>query len=130
MQDLKVPYDVVIDAIAILMGDYPIIKKKAAILLLKIAFPSDFVKFLFEDESLYPFDRNDPRVRTWKQIVLSKGKCEICGSKENLEAHHFIKWSECPLGRIDVNNGMCLCHRCHTNEHQGENIYWMMKSKL
>lgn len=119
----------VIDAIAVLLGEYGIYRKKAAILLLKMLLRDDFFKFLFENVVVVPFDRNDSRVRTWTKEVLKKGECEQCGSKEQLEAHHIIKWADYPPGRIDVKNGMCLCHECHTNEHMEDRSYFMMKAK-
>ena len=121
--------DLIIDCVAVLIGDFSIYRKKAAFLLLKHYLPTDFLKMLLEDEELYPFSRNDKRVREWKKEVLKIRKCEKCGVKENLEAHHYIRWSEYPRGRIDVNNGVCLCHKCHTEEHKGEGAYSMMKSK-
>ena len=121
--------DLIIDCVAVLIGDYSINRNKAALLLLKHYLPHDFLEILLDDKELYPFDRNDKRVREWKEKVLEKGQCEICGLKENLEAHHYIKWSEFPIGRIDVNNGMCLCHKCHTEEHRYDQSYHMMKSK-
>lgn len=122
--------EIIIDAVAVLIGDYEINRKYAAILLLKALLPHKVVKEILEDDGIYPFDRNDPRVRSWTKEVLSKGMCENCGSKENLEAHHILKWSDYPKGRIDVNNGMCLCHRCHTEEHAEDPSYWMMKAKI
>ena len=121
---------IIIDAVAVLLGDYDINKKYAAILLLKALLPSDIVKSILEDDGIYPIDRNDPRVRAWTKKIISRGKCEYCGSTENLEAHHIVKWSDYPKGRIDVNNGMCLCHRCHTEEHKDDQSYWMMKAKI
>ena len=126
---LTVSYNTKIDAVAVLLGDYSNIRKQAAILILKATLPNDFFKFLFEDKNLYPFERSDPRVYAWKNKVLSKGKCEMCGSKENLDAHHILKWCEYPMGRIDVKNGMCLCHTCHTNEHKSDHVYHLMKAR-
>ena len=121
--------ELVIDSVAVLIGDYEINRKYAAILLLKALLPSGIVKNILENDGVYPFDRDDPRVRRWTRAVLSKGRCECCGSKENLEAHHIVKWSDYPKGRIDINNGMCLCHKCHTEEHKYDQSYWMMKAK-
>jgi len=121
--------NVVIDSVAVLIGDYSIDQKQAAILLLKHYLPHDFMKFLLEDETLYPFDRDDPRVRVWRKQVLSKGQCELCGTTVNLEAHHKIKWADWPQGRIDLQNGQCLCHSCHTKEHRWDQSYWLMKAK-
>lgn len=120
--------DYVIDSVAILIGDYSIYRKQAALLILKAMLPSDFMKILLTDGELYPFDRNDSRVRDWKNKVISKGKCEKCDSEDRLEAHHIIKWADYPQGRIDVNNGMCLCHDCHTEEHRYDASYHMMKA--
>lgn len=121
--------DVVIDSVAVLLGDYAIERKQAAILLLKAYLPHAFFKFLLEDENLYPFDRNDPRVKRWTKQVISKGHCELCGSTERLEAHHIIKWADYPKGRIDLKNGMCLCHDCHTKEHEFDCSYHLMKAR-
>lgn len=74
-------------------------------------------------------DRSDPKVNVWRKAILSKGKCEICGSTEYLEAHHIDSWALCPERRIDVNNGMCLCHACHTKEHEFDPSYYMMKAQ-
>jgi hypothetical protein len=120
---------VIVDALSVLCGDYGIYNKQAALLLLKALIRKDFLKFLLDNKDIYPFDRNDYRVAKWKKTILSKGKCESCGCEEKLEAHHIIRWADYPQGRIDVNNGMCLCHECHTKEHYGENSYYMMKAK-
>lgn len=120
---------VVIDAIAVLIGDYEIYRKQAAILLLKALLRDRFMKCLFENGDVYPFDRKDSRVRRWTKEVISKGECEMCGSKDSLEAHHIIKWADYPQGRADIKNGMCLCHNCHTEEHIHDQSYHMMKAK-
>lgn len=119
----------VVDSVAILIGDYSIYRKQAALLILKAMLPSDFVKILLSDENLYPFDRNDTRVKEWTNKIISKGKCELCGSTNRLEAHHIIKWADYLQGRIDIKNGMCLCHDCHTEQHKNDTSYHMMKAK-
>ena len=120
--------EIVIDAIAVLIGDYEIIRKQAAILLLKAFLPHRVLYEILEEDGAYPFDRNDFRVRKWAKEVLSRGKCEKCGSTKHLEAHHIIKWSDYPKGRADIKNGQCLCHECHTNEHRYDQSYYMMKA--
>lgn len=119
----------IIEALSILLGDYEIYRKQAALLLMKVFVRDQFLDFLLEDKSVYPYDRNDNRVRRWTEAVVSKGYCEMCKSQENLEAHHIIKWSDYPQGRIDVKNGMCLCHKCHTEQHISDRSYHMMKAK-
>ena len=121
--------EIIVDCIAILIGDYPAYRKHAALLLLKYLLPSGIYQKIINDDGVYPYDRNDKRVAEWRKNVLARGKCEICGSTADLEAHHVMKWSEYPKGRADINNGQCLCHECHTNEHRFDNCYAMMKSK-
>ena len=121
--------EIVIDAIAVLIGDYNINRKYAALLLLKAFLTHHVLHEILEEDGIYPFDRNDYRVRRWTKEVLKRGKCEMCGSTERLEAHHIIKWVDYPKGRADIANGQCLCHKCHTNEHIHDQSYYMMKAK-
>ena len=74
-------------------------------------------------------DRNDPKVKEWTRKVLTKGKCEICGSTKQLEAHHIEYWSLCPEKRIDVKNGQCLCLKCHAKMHKGNKAEKLILSK-
>lgn len=121
--------ELVIDAIAVLLGEYEITRKYAAVLILKALLPSKLRKAILEDNDIYPFDRDDKRVRVWTKHILAKGRCEECGATEQLEAHHTIKWADYPKGRADLKNGECLCHRCHTERHVGDQSYKMMKAK-
>ena len=121
--------EIIIDSIVVLMGDYAINRKYAAILLLKAFLPHEVMRDILNDDNIHPFSRNDPKVRKWKEKILKRGKCELCGSKEHLEAHHIIKWADYPKGRADIKNGRCLCHKCHTNEHYTDQSYYMMKAK-
>ena len=122
--------ELAIEVIATLISEETTINQKiAATILIKILFTEKERKMILENPAIYPFDRNDPRVRAWRKTILSKGKCEKCGARKNLEAHHIIKWADHPKGRIDIKNGMCLCHRCHTKEHKDDQSYWMMESR-
>lgn len=123
------PLGMIIDAIAVLIGDYEIQRKQAANVILSVFLRDDFKQDLFENPELYPIDRNDTRVTTWKKQILSHGKCEKCGSKENLEAHHKLYWSVYPMGRCDVENGECLCIDCHAKAHSGEKAEMLILSK-
>lgn len=118
----------IIYAISVLLGDYDIIRKQAAILLLKALLPHRILNEILEEDGVYPFDRDDARVRKWTKEVVKRGRCENCGATECLEAHHVIKWADYPKGRADLRNGQCLCHECHTNEHKYDQSYHMMKS--
>ena len=122
--------DFIVDCLALLIDeDVEIYRKQAALLLLKHYLPKDFLEELLSDKEFFPFDRNDKRVSEWKKEVLKRGKCALCGSTERLEAHHIIKWCDYPQWRIDVKNGACLCHECHTEQHRYDPSYHMMKAK-
>ena len=50
----------------------------------------------------------------WGKIVRSVGHCEVCGRPSGkLEAHHLITKGSSVRYRHDINNGICLCVRCH-----------------
>lgn len=124
-------FDVLIDCIGVLLGNYDTNRKKAAHILLKYFTPKDLYDFIMQEvEKEAPVtDRSDPRVAKWRKKVLECGCCEQCGSEDNLEAHHILYWSESPKDRINVKNGVCLCHKCHTKEHEGELVYHLMLSR-
>lgn len=124
--------DAMLDAVAVLLGDYDGMRKKAAYVLLKmILVRPAFITLMNQIAKKAPVtDREDPRVRKWKNNVVKIGHCEECGSEENLEAHHIAYWSEAPLDRINPKNGRCLCAICHAKEHEGESIHPMMMAKV
>lgn len=121
--------EMIVNAVAVLIGDYSIYRKKAATLILKALLPSEIYKAILSDGEVYPFDRDDSRVTAWKKAVLAPGRCAFCGAEKDLEAHHVIGWAEWPQGRIDVSNGLCLCHKCHTEEHRFSPAYHMMLAR-
>lgn len=125
--------NVILDCIGVyLKKDSSYAQRLAADILLKFYLTNKFYSCVIKE--LHSMlvgevsDRNDPKVKAWKNMILSKGQCEICGSKYNLEAHHIEPWSLCPEKRIDPNNGLCLCHDCHTKEHEFDPSYYMMKA--
>lgn len=61
--------------------------------------------------------KRDPRYKAWRIAVLSVGHCESCGSAERLEAHHVMPKAKFPHLIHDINNGKCLCHKCHKLVH-------------
>lgn len=119
------PEGMIINSLALLLGDYEISRKHAALVILKVLLREKFLKSLLNDSEIHPFDRNDPRVKKWIKEVISIGRCQKCGSTENLEAHHIIRWADYPAGRIDKNNGICLCKVCHIDEHRYDDIGFM-----
>jgi len=52
---------------------------------------------------------------------LAGNTCEICGSTDNLHAHHVEPKSTNPAMAYDIENGMCLCSDCHHKRgHAGD----------
>lgn len=49
----------------------------------------------------------------WSTAIRSKGKCEVCGKGESLNAHHIVGRRNLAL-RWELFNGVCLCAGCHT----------------
>ncbi len=49
----------------------------------------------------------------WAQAVKIKGKCELCGRRDYLNAHHIFSRSAKSV-RWDLDNGVCLCAGHHT----------------
>lgn len=59
-------------------------------------------------------EKNITNRLVWSNFVRERdGKCQVCGSTHNLEAHHIKPKSQKPELSIDVNNGITLCHECH-----------------
>lgn len=58
---------------------------------------------------------------TWSQKVRQRDncKCVVCGSKENLQAHHLLEKHYYPQFANNVDNGITLCRKCHRAAHNG-----------
>ena len=59
----------------------------------------------------------------WRDCIKARAdyRCERCGSTKNLHSHHVVPRTDYSL-RYDLDNGVCLCHRCH--------FYWAHKDSL
>ena len=57
--------------------------------------------------------------KKWKRSVLTKfnNRCDICNSTDGLHTHHLYNWLDYPDKRFDVDNGVCLCDKCHYAFH-------------
>lgn len=63
--------------------------------------------------------RNNYRYRQWREAVIARDKkCLMCGTVENLVAHHIKRFAEYPLLRTELSNGMTLCDKCHRKLHK------------
>jgi hypothetical protein len=52
--------------------------------------------------------------KLWSDKIRAVGYCQICGNRDNLNAHHLLEKSVWTHLRYDVSNGVCLCCSCHT----------------
>lgn len=72
-------------------------------------------------------EENANRLDKWSNIVRNRDdrRCHICGSYNQIEAHHIIPKDHDPTGEwwYMPSNGIALCRRCHELVH-GE---WMTK---
>lgn len=61
--------------------------------------------------------------KEWRQIILKNDNytCQCCGThgtKDNkLHVHHIFNFAKYEDLRLDVNNGICLCKKCHYKFH-------------
>jgi hypothetical protein len=76
-------------------------------------------------------DFNDPLYIAWRKKIFVRDRytCQMpgCTSRGWLEAHHIVRWADSVAGRYDVNNGICLCRKCHkyikNREKQYETLF-------
>jgi len=66
--------------------------------------------------NLYSLSKS--KLYKWGKEVRKKAECDICSEKDNLTAHH--KWSKAihPSLAYQVENGVCLCSKCHEAFHK------------
>ena len=123
----KLNNELIIRCVEVYMGNYPIEMQYASSILLKMMLKEKKYKKLMEiirDEIGFKLnDRNDASVVKWKKRVKKIGKCQTCGSRENLVAHHIVPWCHSINGRTDIDNGMCLCKECHKMMHN--DVEWI-----
>jgi 5-methylcytosine-specific restriction endonuclease McrA len=58
------------------------------------------------------------KLKNFSDRVREIGKCDICGETKDLTAHHI--WSKImyPSLAYRVENGVCLCSKCHNAFHK------------
>lgn len=112
-----------IRCLEIYLGKHSVEKQYASSIILKMLFKerySELMALVKEATGFKINNRQDSKVITWRKKVKKIGKCEMCGSKERLIAHHIVPWEYSITGRTDINNGMCLCRDCHRLVHSVE----------
>ena len=57
--------------------------------------------------------------RKWREAVLKRDKkCVKCGNTTNLHVHHILPFAYYPDERLNLNNGITLCEKCHREYHR------------
>jgi hypothetical protein len=61
----------------------------------------------------------DPDHLEWAQEIYKKEsyKCQRCGKRGKLNAHHILSKARVPHLKYNPNNGICLCEECHIQFH-------------
>ena len=63
--------------------------------------------------------RKSEKYKKWQQEVYQRDfyKCQCCGSKAKINAHHIYAWKLYPELRFSIDNGITLCEQCHHKIH-------------
>lgn len=66
-------------------------------------------------------DRNSLRYKEWRTSVFVRDgfRCQKCGTRRDIQAHHIKTWKNNKELRYEVSNGVTLCRDCHLQEHGG-----------
>ncbi|WP_394366535.1 HNH endonuclease [Draconibacterium halophilum] len=64
--------------------------------------------------------RRKPMAR-WSMKVKRRDRsvCKVCGSNEDLDAHHIMRVSCYPHWKYCIDNGITLCKQCHMKADEG-----------
>lgn len=65
------------------------------------------------------YRKTRPNVNSWRKQVMERdgGRCQICGTTENIVVHHKNGWHVDVDGRMDVENGASVCREHHNDFH-------------
>ena len=53
-----------------------------------------------------------------KVFLRDKYKCQLCNNDRKLNHHHLDGWNWCKEKRLDINNCITLCEKCHNKFHK------------
>lgn len=130
--DVPVDFDMAVDCmVAIMSPTATKYQKAAARVVLNKFFGVVETNNMINDVAVV-YDRNDALVRRWKEAVFKRDdyKCRNCGSNEKIAAHHISYWSNDPINRVNIKNGITLCSKCHAQEHEADNFYGLVASRI
>lgn len=63
----------------------------------------------------------DSGLPPWRMFVFSRDDytCQVCGARGgDLEAHHLESYADNKSARLDPENGVTLCEKCHKSFHK------------
>lgn len=93
------------------------IQKLAAKEILKIKYGKKRTNDIIEKFAVVK-DRSDSLVCRWVRKVRERDKvCQLCGGEDYLSVHHISRWADDPINRINIDNGILLCGKCHSKQH-------------
>lgn len=80
-------------------------------------------------------DMDDPLYKEWRNAVFKRDKkrCQMPGCpspNRKKEAHHIVRWADCPWLRFEVSNGITLCAGCHYSIRNQESAYIMVFARI
>ena len=67
--------------------------------------------------------RNSKEYSDWRNAVFNRDDytCQLCGQHGGkLNAHHIKQFKKFPELRLDLDNGITLCERCHKKVHHDD----------
>ncbi|MBQ6220055.1 MAG: HNH endonuclease [Methanobrevibacter sp.] len=53
-----------------------------------------------------------------QELLQAEGKCQVCGSKQDLEVHHIVHGKVYDKSYTNPSNIIVLCRDCHTRYHR------------
>lgn len=75
-----------------------------------------------EHEFIYKnYGRRTSQYQKWRKRVFERDNytCQLCGKHGGtLNAHHILEWAKYPEERLNVDNGIALCQKCHRIVHK------------
>ncbi|HDZ18840.1 hypothetical protein LCGC14_0641470 [marine sediment metagenome] len=71
-------------------------------------------------------------LKWWKIRIIEKAhySCELCGGHWKITAHHFYFKSAAIHLLLDLDNGICLCGKCHSALHWNGKDQKLVEDKI
>ena len=73
-------------------------------------------RWYYRKQGIVKLDKN--KLRDWSKRVRKVQECDICGTPDNLTAHHLWDKRMHPTLMYQDENGVCLCTKHHNGFHK------------